>query len=852
MALRRLVFLSFLLVAAALSVQAQTRISGNVRDTNGNTLPYTTVRLEDTSSGCITDNNGNFSFNGPTDGRMLIVSCVGYQEYRIGLGKDTRFPLAITLKPTSYDIDEVVIRPDKEKYSRKDNPAIELIQEIIGRKNDDNPFNNGYLSRNRYESLSIALDNFTEEKQQQGLFRNFPFLKDYIDTSLVSGKPILNVSTRELAGTDYYQRKPEKERQRIYGRDWVGIEDFLPDEEVRASIDATLRDIDLFNDKVLIMRGEFASPFSNYATTYYKYYIMDTVMVENEPCVDLAFVPRNLQSFGFTGHLYITADTTHFVKWIQMNVPYDINLNFVEYMNIEQKFSRDSIHPRLLTYESITAEFKLYDFIDGIYARREVRYSDYAFGDDVDKEPFRHEEPVIEDIDATNKGDEFWAQYRPADGSAATKSHDVNEMLAILRTVPIYYWTERFVNLLFSGFIPVREENTPFYIGPVNTWASYNGLEGLRLKLGGFTTAHLNDRLFGTGYLIYGVKDRRFKYFGRLEYSFKPKAEQWNEFPIHSLRLQYEDDIYQYGQQYLFTNKDNALLSLKRLPDNMVGYVRKAELTYTRERYNGLTATATIRNRVNEATRFITMERNDGMNTPVGEISQTELELGLRFAPGEKFVQHKWNRKSKTPELPVFTLNHSIARKGLWSDYDCMHTEFSYHQRLMAAPAGYFDVMLAAGKIWGQAPYPLLIIPNANLSYTYRKETFECMTPMEFVMDQHLTWDVVYYMNGLIFNRIPLVNNLKLREVLYCRGTWGSLSDKNNPGIDTSGNIFLYPTDRSRATGTTMSGVPYVELGAGIENIFKMVSVSYFQRMTYKETPDADLRGLRIAVHLQY
>ena len=236
----------------------------------------------------------------------------------------------------------------------------------------------------------------------------------------------------------------------------------------------------------------------------------------------------------------------------------------------------------------------------------------------------------------------------------------------------------------------------------------------------------------------------------------------------------------------------------------------------------------------------------------IDEISQTELELGLRYAPGEKFVQHKWNRKSKTPEHPVFTLNHSIARKGLWSDYDCMRTEFSYHQRLMAAPAGYFDVMLAAGKIWGQAPYPLLIIPNANLSYTYRKETFECMTPMEFVMDQHLTWDVVYYMNGLIFNRIPLVNNLKLREVLYCRGTWGSLSDKNNPGIDTSGNIFLYPTDRSRATGTTMSGVPYVELGAGIENIFKMVSVSYFQRMTYKETPDADLRGLRIAVHLQY
>ncbi|MDO5443883.1 MAG: carboxypeptidase-like regulatory domain-containing protein, partial [Bacteroidia bacterium] len=162
----------------------------------------------------------------------------------------------------------------------------------------------------------------------------------------------------------------------------------------------------------------------------------------------------------------------------------------------------------------------------------------------------------------------------------------------------------------------------------------------------------------------------------------------------------------------------------------------------------------------------------------------------------------------------------------------------------------YFDVMLAAGKIWGQAPYPLLMIPNANLSYTYRKETFETMTPMEFIMDRHLTWDVVYYMNGLIMNRMPLVNNLKLREVLYFRGTWGSLMDKNNPRLTQSDRIFFYPTENI-ATGSDMT-VPFVEVGAGIENIFKLASISYFQRITYKNTPGVQLWGVRIAVHLQY
>ena len=828
------------------------RINGNVKDEKGQILSYATVRLKDTSNGCITDYNGNFSFNGKVDGQTLIVSSMGYEDYEIELSSKTVFPLKVTLKEISYQIDEVIIKPQKEKYTKKGNPAVELAEEIIKRKDSDNPFNNEYVSRDRYETFVVALDNFTDEKQQQAMFRKFPFLQEYVDTSKVSGKPILNVSTRELAATDYYQKRPSRDKQVVHGREWIGIEDFLPDEEVRAAVEVTLRDIDLFNEKVLILRNEFVSPFADYATTYYRFYLQDTISIEGEKCVDLAFVPRNVQSFGFTGHLYITVDSTHFVKWIQMNVPYDINLNFVEYMNVEQKFDRDSEHPRLLTYECITAEFKLYDFIDGIYGRREVFYSGYKFNDDVDKEPFNHQEHIIESADSYNRDQKFWAQYRnEKTGSDGGKTKDVKEMIARLRQVPVYYWTEQFINLLFSGYIPIKEENTPLYIGPVNTTFSYNGMEILRIRLGGMTTAYLNPHLFASGFVAYGIDDKRFKYNGRLEYSFKPKNEQWNEFPIHSLRLQYENDIYQYGQQYIYTNKDNALLSLKRLPDNMIGYVRNTELTYTLERHSGITLTGAIRNKVNEATKFIPMEKSDGSGS-IDEIMQTELEIGLRYAPGEKFVQHKWNRKSKTPELPVFTLNHTISKAGLLgSDYSVQHTEFSYRQRLMAAPIGYFDVMLRAGKVWGQAPYPLLIIPNANLSYTYRKETFETMTPMEFILDEHLTWDVVYYMNGLILNRTPLIKNLKLREVLYCRGTWGSLSDQNNPSIDTSGKIFSYPTDRSKATGTVMKE-PFVELGAGIENIFKIASINFFKRMTYKNSPDVDQWGLRIAVHLQY
>ena len=828
---------------------AQTRISGNVKDLSGESLPYTTVRLKDSHIGCTTDNNGNFSFSGPIEGQTLIISSIGYKDYSLKLSSKTKFPISVTLHPTTYDISEVEIKPEKERYRRDDNPALELAKELISKKETESPYQHSYVSKDRYEKFNVALDNFDEEKQQQLLFRRFDFLKEYIDTSLVSGKPILNISSRELVATDYYQNKPRKERQVIQGKNWVGADDFLPEEEIRAMVEATLVDIDIFNNKIIILRNEFVSPLADIAPSYYKFYIMDTLNIDNTPCIDLAFIPYNTKSFGFTGHLYVTTDSTHFIKWVQMSVPHDINFNFVEYMNIEQRFARDKQHPRLLIYESITTELKLYDFIDGLYAHREVYYSDYKFDNDVNTTPFERAEPVIEYANATSQSEEFWAQYR--DSNITTKNNSIKDMLERLRSIPVYYWTEKFVSFMFSGYVPIKEEKTPFYYGPVNTTASYNGLEGLRLRVGGMTTSHFNPHLFTNFYVAYGTRDERLKYMANVEYSFKPKKEHANEFPIHSLRLKHENDIYQYGQQYLYTNKDNALLSLKRLPDNRIGYIKQTEFIYSNEFYNGFSYSATLRNRINESSFLLPLEKvlPDGTKVYDRQINQSEFEIKLRYAPNETFTQSKWNRRSMKPEHPVFTLSHSIAQKGiLGSDYTIHHTEASYRQRLWVSMFGYFDVIAKGGKIWNQAPYPLMIIPNANLSYTIREESFELMTPMEFVLDSHATWDISYYMNGLIFNRTPLLKKLNFREVITFKGVWGSTMDCNIPNTNNSGNIYLYPEN---VIATKMSD-PYMEIGFGIENIFKFGRIDYYRRLTYKDTPGVSTQGIRIAVHAQF
>lgn len=833
-------------------ILAQVRISGRVKDENGEVVPYANVQIEGTSTGCTTDNNGNFSFTGSTNGKKLLITAIGYEKIALPLSSSTRFPLQITLRTISYQVDEVEIKPKRERYVRKDNPAVDLVKELIARKDTESIRNNEAYSRDRYEKLNIALDNFNEEKQGKSPYRRFQFLKDYVDTSAVSGKPILNVSTRELVATDYYQQKPQRDKQHIKGRNWVGIDDFMPASEIQAAVEEAVVDIDIFSNNITVFRREFTSPLAAnvLSQSFYKYYIMDTVTVEGEPCVDLSFVPFNPESFGFTGHLYVTADSSHFIKWAQLNVPYDINMNFVQYLNIDQQFARDEKHPRILTHESFTTELKLYDYIDGLYIRRDVFYSNYRFNQDVDRAILDRPERIIEEDNSTARTDEFWEEER--NSSMTGQFINVGKMLAQLRENKVYYWTEKFIMFLFTGYIPVQKDHTPYYYGPLNTTISYNDLEGIRLRAGGMTTAYLNPHLFSSHYVAFGTSDHRWKYMANLEYSFKPKKESWNEFPIRSFRLTYKNDLVQYGQTFNYTNRDNVFLSLRRMSDDKSAYQRIAELTYTNEFYSGFSIAASIRNRIEQSSRTLEFERvmPDGSYQPTDKFMQSEFELRLRYAPGEKFIQRNWDRKTVTPQKPVFSVTHTMAFKDfMGSEFNMQHTEAEYRQRVFIMPLGYFDAVIKGGKIWGQVPFQLMTIPNSNLSFALRKESFELLTPMEFIFDSYVSWDIKYSLNGFILNLIPLLKKLELREVVTSRGIWGTLNDCNNPAIDRSGNIFKFP---SLSIASDMGSVPYTELGIGIENIFKVLRVDYYIRLTHRDTPGAANQGIRFAVHVEF
>ena len=200
-------------------LQAQYVVQGVVTDSlTREPLPYTSVYLKGTTEGGMTDDKGQFSFKTYRPQAVLVISAIGYNEYTRLIHPAQGIRLTIALSPVTYALNEVVVKPKRERYKKKDNPAVEFVRQMIEHRDDYSPKELDFWQRDRYEKMTFAINNFDSVKQQKWLYRKFKFLTDYVDTSAVTGKPVLAVSNRELLATDYYRKSPKSQKQRVHAR----------------------------------------------------------------------------------------------------------------------------------------------------------------------------------------------------------------------------------------------------------------------------------------------------------------------------------------------------------------------------------------------------------------------------------------------------------------------------------------------------------------------------------------------------------------------------------------------------------------------------------------------------------
>ena len=706
---QRYIIYALFLLSLFVSISASAQIKGVITDSLTNEpLMYITVQYEGKGVGGISNANGEYQVETHKGWDELTFSAVGYITKKVKLNPGTRV-LNVKLQPDDIMLSEVVVKPKKEKYSRKNNPAVEFMKKVIENKKALKLEENDYYQYQKYEKMKMSLNDVTPDKMEKGIYKKFSFFKDQVEVSPKTNKMILPISIKETASKTIFRKSPKSEKTIIEGMNSTGIEEFFNTGDMLGTIlTDVFSDINIYDDDIRLLQRRFVSPIGRGAISFYKYYLMDTLMVDKQECVHLTFVPQNPQDFGFTGHLYVVKDSTYAVKKCTMNLPKKTGVNFVENLDIVQQFEQLPDSNWVLTDDDMTVELHFVKGIQGLEVQRTTKYSDYQFTE-IEPRLFRLKGNVIKEANMLAKSDEYWAKVRQVPLTKKESTMDV--FMNRIEQIPGFKYVIFGAKALIENFVETGGKKHPskFDFGPINTMITSNYVNGTRFRLSGMTTGNLDPHWSLSGYGAYGTKDKKWFYSGQVAYSFNKREYVLWEFPKHYIAFKYTYDVMSPMDKYLATDKDNLFVGWKWTTVDQMSYMRDATLTYELETNTGFSVQAMARHRNDQPAGQLQYWKNNGgtpgqwdeKNTLVHDITTTELGVTLRYAPGETFVNTKQRRVPVSLDAPTFTLSHTAGFKGvLGGEYNFNLTEASIRKRFWLGSWGKLDVTARAGAQW--------------------------------------------------------------------------------------------------------------------------------------------------------
>lgn len=834
----------FLLLLWPLTTMAQsptTAVQGRVRDAETNEpIPFVQIVFDGTTVGAETDMDGRFSISNDQGYTTVSFRMMGYEPQKLKLQRGkTKKRVTVKMIPRGKTLEavEITAKKSKKKYSRKNNPAVELVKKVIAHKDENRIENADRWYRDVYERLSMSLDDFNPDFEEHWLWKKLDFLEKYIDETQFDATPILIVSMREALVEESYRKSPKQQRRLVTGKRMEGLDEVLTDEGIDENIRVMFTPVDIYDGDIELMLNHFTSPLSSVlGTTFYKFYITDTCLVEGQKCVELSFIPANQQSYGFTGRMYVSLDPDSsfaLTKYV-MTVSPHVNLNFVRDLSVVQTFRRDtaadgSVH--WLPYRCDTyGRMYISKRIQELYVHQMRVYTNYDFSDTAKMLPdsifstFEHE-VVLPKKDLMHYKSEF-NERRPVKLSA--KETVLDSMWIELNRLPEFRTIKYTGEMLTSGYIPTakKRSDSKFDIGPVFNIFSYNHQEGWRLRLGGMSKAELSPRNFIEGYAAYGFRDKRPKGNLLLTHTFDDKDRHSHEAPFSNISLNATYELQTPGQSYENFDRDNIMSSSDN--EMNVQYVAQGMLRFRKEWKNHMRFDTWLAARHYEPSgSLVYLEyQEDGSLKKVDFFTEAEWHVGLSFTPNfSPGTRRRETQSNLRKDAPSISIGHTV---DLVDGVRWVHsTDISADKRIWLSSFGHIDAKLSAGAIWNRAPYTRLYIPSGNSSIWVSNNSFNSMRPMEFIMDRYVAFFASYHLKGWILNRIPLINRLRLREVMGFNFLYGTLTDKNNVSIDPTG-LYMPPPDTK-----PFDQGPFMEYSIGIENILRILRIDFVRRLTY-------------------
>ena len=497
-----------------------------IDEATGDSIPHVSVVYKGHHLNAISDTRGRYTIE-RHNGWALTFSAVGYKSEVVQINGNTKQRLDIRLKPDAKQLKEVQVTTKRNRYSRKNNPAVDLMRRVVAAKKKNDLHNNDFFSYYKYEKLTLALNDITPEQLQQPPYSKTPWLLDQVEVSSYTGKNVLPVNINETVSQQVYRKDPKSEKTIITGQRSKGVNDFLQTGDILNTVlKDVFTDIDLYEDQIRILQYPFISPLSNEGIGFYRYYIEDTVMVDNDRCIHLNFLPNNMQDMGFRGDLYILDDSTLHIRRAQLTIPKQSNVNFVENMQVTQEYQQLEDGQWVQTVDDMVTELSIFSFVQSLLVTRTTRLSDYAF-EPLPSKLFRSPAEKLVEADAEMRDETFWDEYRQVE-----LTNSEGKMKSFIDNIANTKGAKYIVFGLKTFIENSIETSNPNYIDlcPINTILSGNFVDGMRSRLSLKTTANLNKHYFFQGYYAHGWGSHKNYYNTEFTYSLNPKKYLTHEF----------------------------------------------------------------------------------------------------------------------------------------------------------------------------------------------------------------------------------------------------------------------------------------------------------------------------------
>jgi hypothetical protein len=827
------IFISLLFFMAA-----GAQIRGVVVDADdGYGVPYASIFFPNLHHSITTDGEGKFELPRHV-GNAIVVSCVGYVKQHVTLDRATD-SITVKLKPQSIALTGVTVKSHRKRYSRKNNPAVELMRKVIARKKETNLLLKPYYSYQKYQKITLSENQVdTVKHKRKAWFRN-QVEKSPLDTT----KLILPLMVNEQITKHLYRRDPKRDLDVIEATRSSGMNKiFQTGDMLNTVLKEVFQDVNIYDDYVRLLQYPFPSPLGRTAISFYHFYIEDTVKVDRDSCYHVLFYPANQQDFGFKGQMYITKDSAYQVKECILQIPKKSDVNFVDNMQVTQKFSKLPDGQWTLTDDDMKAEIRFTSILPRMLVVRDTKLGMYSF-EPIDDKELRGKALTKEEPSARIRNDVFWRESRPIPLTQGESNMDY--FVYRMTKSKNFGWMSIIARMVFENYVETGKPGSKDYFdfGPISTLISHNFVDGYRWRVSGRTMADLSPHLFWNGFAAYGTSSHKWYYDSQLTYSLNRKEKSPFEFPMRNFTFESTYDLMAPSDKYLTNNKDNVFESFRFQKVKQMYFYNMQKLSFIYENDWGLSYKASLKTEKDKVA-------GDLHFLPVNVMPEfydfrtTELSGTIRLNPHQSYINTKQRRWPINMDSPVFELTHTIGFKGfLGGDYRSNMTELRLYKRQWLGSWGYINMHVVGRAQWNKVPFPLLCMPPVSLTYLAdaNDETFNLMRNMEFLNDRYVFWGAQWDLNGKLFNRIPLIKKLKWREFLGIKGMWGHLTDKNNPTLHPNDPILLQFPSESHI----MSNKPYWEALVGIHNIFKFFGVDYVRRLTYKDLPNVDKWGLR-------